>query len=474
MSLHSHGVGQQKSSLVLEAAQRAAAYIESSRERGVFPTEEALADLKSFPRELRDGPVPAGEVLAMLDELGSPATVAATGGRYFGFVNGGTDPAAAAAAVLAGAWDQNAALPVMSPTAALLDEIAARWCLQLLGLPETVVAAFCSGATIANLTCIVAARDALLRRAGWDLDRYGLAGSPPLRVVASEEIHASVSKALRAAGIGTAQVASAPTDDRGRVLVERFPPVDDLTLVLLQAGNVNTGHSDPFGALIPMVHSKGGWVHVDGAFGLWAGASPSQRHLVEGVDLADSWASDGHKWLNTPYDCGIVICRDPENLRRTMAFQAAYLDGDARRVASELGLQMSQRARGVEVWAVLASRGRAGVAEMIDRSCGHAARMADMLEAAGAQILAPQALNQVLVRFDDDETTDAVLAAVQEDRTCWAGGTVWRGRRAMRISVCDDSTTADDITAAAQAIIRCWKRRGDAPALSTRSDHAHE
>jgi glutamate/tyrosine decarboxylase-like PLP-dependent enzyme len=445
-----------KSELLLDAARRSASYITASRQRGVFPTEQALRDLARFPRELADEPVPAHEVLALLDEFGSPATVMSTAGRYFGYVTGGTDPAAAAAAVLTGAWDQNVALPVMSPIGALLDELAARWCSQLLGLPGTAIAAFCSGASIANLTCVLAARDALLRRAGWSVEQRGLAGAPPLRVITSAEIHASVAKALRAAGFGTDNLIPAPTDECGRVLAEEFPAVDDRTLVLLQAGNVDTGHSDPFRQIVPAVHGHGGWVHVDGAFGLWANASERQRHLVDGVELADSWATDAHKWLNAPYDSGIAICRDPADLRRAMAFHADYFATDAERATAHLGLQMSQRARGAEIWAILASRGRQGVAELVDRLCARAEHMAGLLDAAGAQVLVPAALNQVLVRFDDDQTTDAVIAAVQADRTCWAGGTTWHGDRAMRISICDAATTGDDITASAKAILRCW------------------
>ncbi|WP_051815959.1 pyridoxal phosphate-dependent decarboxylase family protein [Glycomyces tenuis] len=458
-----------KAELLLDAARRAARYVDSSREREVFPSEAALRGLDRIPRELGDAGMESEEVVARLDELGSPATVASPGGRYFGFVTGGTDPAAAAASVLLGAWDQNVALPVMSPIAALLDEIAARWCLRLLGLPETAVASFCSGASIANLTCLLAARDALLHRAGWDVAERGLAGAPPLRVVASAEIHASVAKALRAIGVGTRQIESAPTDEHGRVRVDRFPPVDGLTLVLLQAGNVNTGHSDPFDRLVPAVREEGGWVHVDGAFGLWAGASEARRHLVDGVELADSWATDAHKWLNASYDSGIAVCRDPADLRRAMAFSAAYLDGGAERAGAHLSLQMSQRARGAEVWAILAALGRNGVADLVDRLCGHAERMAGLLGAAGADVLVPTALNQVLVRFGDDATTDAVVAAVQADRTCWAGGTVWRGRRAMRISVCDASTTAEDVAVSAEAVLRCWDRvASEAPGASER------
>ncbi|MBO3749357.1 aspartate aminotransferase family protein [Streptosporangiaceae bacterium NEAU-GS5] len=445
-----------KIQLMLDAANRAAAYLESSGQRGVFPTEQALADLARFPRELPAGPVPAENILAMLDELGSPATVVSTHGRYFGFVTGGVDPVALAAATLAGAWDQNVALPVMSPIAATLDEIAAAWVCRLLGLPETAIATFCAGAAIANQTCIVAARDALLDRTGWSVEQRGLAGAPPLRVVASAEIHVSVNKALRIAGIGRDAMVLAPTDECGRVIVEEFPVVDERTLVLLQAGNVNTGHSDPFAELIPLIHRQGGWAHVDGAFGLWAAAAPAQRHLVAGVELADSWATDAHKWLNAPYDSGLAICRDPADLRRAMVFDAAYVASEDERPLLHLGMQMSQRARGVETWAILARHGRTGIADLVDRLCARARQMAELLEKGGARLLAPPALNQVLVRFDDDQTTDAVIAAVQADRTCWVGGTVWHGRRAMRVSVSDASTTADDITAAAEAILRSW------------------
>lgn len=453
----SESPGTRKAELVLAAAQRAAIYHRDSSERSVYPTEAAVENLERFPRQVPDGSTDPADVLAMLDELGSPATVVSTQGRYYGYVTGGTDPAAAAAAVLAGAWDQSVALPVMSPVAARLDELAARWVCELLGMPTGAIATFCSGASIANLTGVLAARDALLDRAGWSVDQRGLNGAPPIRVVASAEIHASVAKALRAAGIGKDAVTLAPTDDAGRVVPERFPQIDARTLVLLQAGNVNTGHSDPFDELVPMVHEQGGWVHVDGAFGLWAAASPAQRHLVAGVELADSWAVDAHKWLNAPYDSGLAICRDPADLRRAMAFHAAYLATGAERALTHLGLQMSQRARGVETWAILASRGRTGVAAMVDTLCEHAQTMAGLLAGAGANVLVPTALNQVLVQFDDDATTDAVIAAVQADGTCWAGGTVWQERHAMRISISDASTTSADVAASAEAILRCWR-----------------
>jgi glutamate/tyrosine decarboxylase-like PLP-dependent enzyme len=443
---------------MLDAAQRAAAYLAGDTERGIFPSADAVAALAHFSAELPAGPRPAREVLQLLDEFGSPAAVDSTHGRYFGFVVGGTDPAATGAAALASAWDQNVATPVMSPVGTHLDAIAARWVAELLGLPADATAAFCAGATVANLTCVLAARDALLHRAGWDTRSKGLANAPPLRVVTSAEVHVSALKALHMAGIGTEAVTFVPTDEAGRVRAEEFPAVDDRTIVLLQAGNVNTGHSDPFAELIPRARAAGAWVHVDGAFGLWAAATPRFRHLVAGVEQADSWATDAHKWLNAPYDSGIAVCAREEDLRRSFAADAAYLLGEPGRVLMHLGVQMSQRARGVEAWAIIAARGRSGIAEIVDTCCDLAAQFASLLAAEGAQILAPVVLNQVLVQFGDDATTDAVIAAVQQDGTCWAGGTTWQGRRAMRLSVSDVATTPEDIALSTRAILRCWKK----------------
>ncbi|HSF86929.1 MAG TPA: pyridoxal-dependent decarboxylase [Acidimicrobiia bacterium] len=443
--------------LIAAAANRAAAYLARRGAGPVFPSDDAIAALDALPIDLPETGLPPSEVLELLDAVGSPATVHSTGGRYFGFVNGGTDPAARAAAILGGAWDQNVALPVMSPAAARIDEIAAGWVRQLLRLPETALAAFCSGASVANLLGVVAARDALLHRLGWDVDEKGLAGSPPLRIIAGAEMHVSLVKALRVAGIGTSALTFADTDAWGRVRPERMPIADERTIVVLQAGNVNTGHSDPFAELIPAVHANGGWVHVDGAFGLWAAASDRRRHLVEGVELADSWATDAHKYLNAPYDAGVAICARPEDLKRAMAIDAAYVETDAPRALMHLGLQMSQRARALETWAAIAANGARGVGHLVDATSDHAARFAFALERGGAEVLAPVVLNQALVAFGDDATTAAVIEAVQRDGTCWAGGTMWQGRKAMRISVSDRATTGDDVDVSAAAILRCWE-----------------
>lgn len=446
----------QRAALIADAAQRAIDYGRERAEPRVSPTAAGLAALDGLPSDLPEQPGDPFAVVRALDEIGSPATMRQTRGRYFGFVNGGLEPAAQAAAIVVGAWDQNTALPVMSPAATHLDAIAARWVVELLGFRSTAVATFCAGATVANFTGIVAARDALLARAGWNVAERGIQGSPALRIVTGAEAHVSVLKSLRLAGFGTDAIAFAPTDDFGRVDPARLPAVDERTIVVLQAGNVNTGHSDPFSEIIAGAQSNGAWVHVDGAFGLWAAVSPTRRASVAGVERADSWATDAHKWLNAPYDSGIAICARRDDLYRAMKIDAPYLATDASRPLMHLSMQMSQGARGVATWALLSARGRGGIAELVDRTSDLAARFAQRLASAGAQVLAPPIINQALVRFDDDETTDAVIAAVQADGTCWLGGTTWHGQRAMRISVCDQATTEDDVDESAAAVIRCW------------------
>ena len=404
-------------------------------------------------------------MLTELDDFGSPATVNQGVGRYFGYVNGGVEPVAAAAAILAGAWDQNVAMPGQSPVGAVLDEVAAGWIVDLLGLPSSAVATFTTGATLANFTAIVAARDALLARAGWSVEQQGLTGAPSIRVIAGAEVHASVLKSLRMAGLGAGSIERVPVNETGAIDADAFPTdTDALTLVLLQAGNVTSGSSDPFARIIPGVRERGGWVHVDGAFGLWAAASPNRKHLVEGVELADSWATDAHKWLNAPYDSGVVIVREREDLYRAMAITAPYLATTDERPLLHLGPHMSQRARGVETWALLATRGRHGIAALIDDACDRALQFADLLGAAGVEVLARPVLNQVPVAFGvapgepgDDGVTDAVIAAIQSEGTLWAGVSTWKGRRVLRLSVSDAATTQDDVTAAALAIVECWE-----------------
>lgn len=445
----------EKADLIAAASRLAMDYLSSNNQSRVFPSDASLANLAGFDSALPHGGTDPTAILELLDRVGSPATVRSTSGRYFGFVTGNSEPIATAAAILALAWDQNIAVPVMSPVAARLDTIATRWVCELLGLPPTATAVFCAGASVANLTCILAARDALLNKSGWDVNERGLFGAPEIPVIVSAESHITVDKALRNAGFGRQSILRVETDGLGRMRADRLPPLTRPSLVVMQAGNVNTGHSDPFADVIPAVQAAGGWVHVDGAFGLWAAVSPRQRHLVAGAELADSWATDAHKWLNASYDSGVAICRREEDLSRAMSVDGAYVPSSNERVLMKMGLQMSQRARAIEAWAIIATQGQQGLAAMIDRHCDFALLMAERLVASGAELLAPVGLNQILLCFGNDQRTDDVIGAVQADGTCWAGGTTWKGRRAMRVSICDTSTSLDDVERSIAAIIKC-------------------
>lgn len=390
----------------------------------------------------------------MLDEIGSPATVATTGGRYFGFVTGGSLPSAMAASLLAGVWDQNGAYRVMSPVAAALEEVSAGWLCDLFGLPAGAGAGFTTGATMANLTALAAARHAVLRSAGWDVEQDGLFGAPAIRVVVGGEVHASVLKALSLLGLGRARVERVAVDSQGRMRADAMPALSPTTIVCIQAGNVNTGAFDPAGEVCAMAHDAGAWVHVDGAFGLWAAASPRLAPLVAGFADADSWAVDAHKWLNVPYDSGIAIVRNAEDLRAAMTVGAAYLIAGTDREPCHHTPDMSRRARGVEIWAALRSLGRSGVADLVDRCCRFAIRFAEGIQAAGFEVLNDVVLNQALVSFGDDDTTRRVIERLQADGTCWFGGTVWQGRAAMRVSVSSWATTDDDVERSLAAVLR--------------------
>lgn len=443
-----------REALLRDACERALRYLGTLAERVVWPGPAATAALDGL-----DFPLPArglapGEVLRLLDETGSPATVATGGPRYFGFVNGGALPVAQAASWLIAAWDQNAALDVMSPAAARLGRVALRWVTELLGLPAGTGGGFVTGATMANATCLAAARDAVLGRHGWDAAGDGLVGAPPVTVAVGGEVHATVRKALGIVGLGRDRAMVLPADGQGRIDPRGLPALAGPAIVCLQAGNVNTGASDPFPALIEWAASHGAWVHVDGAFGLWAAASPPVAGQVAGANAADSWATDCHKWLNTTYDCGVALVRDPSALAAAMQASASYLPGDTNE-AMHLTPQSSQRARGIEVWATLAALGAGGVAALVAGSCLLARRFADGLRAAGAEVLNDIVLNQVLVSFGAAERTDAVIAAVQADGTCWCGPTTWHGVRAMRISVSGWNTTEDDIDRAMAAVRAC-------------------
>ncbi len=447
--------------LLADAATRATRYLSEIATRSVAPTPAALAALAALDTPLPDSPSAPADTLRLLDELGSPATMGMAGPRFFGFVIGGALPATIAANWLTTAWDQNAVLYRASPGVAFIEQVALRWLLDLLRLPPTCGGAFVTGATVANLTALAAARHTVLARAGWNAEADGLFGAPPITVIVGGEIHPSVSKALGILGLGRTRVVKVPVDAQGRVIAEKIPPLSGPTIVCLQAGNVNTGAIDPIGEICRLAHAAGAWVHVDGAFGLWAAAAPARAHLAGGIDEADSWATDAHKWLNVPYDSGLAFVRDPHALQAAMAITAEYLPTQSEfRNPSDFTPELSRRARGVDVWAALHSLGRSGIAHMIETNCAQARRFAEKLSAAGYEILNDVVLNQVLVSFGDAERTQRVVAAIQADGTCWAGITVWQGKTAMRISVSSWRTTDADVDHSVAAMIRIAAHTG--------------
>jgi len=439
--------------LLSETADRAARYLAGLPDRKVAPLPQHVAGLTALGGPLPEAPADPAEVLALLDDIGSPASVASAGGRYFGFVIGGTLPAALAANWLAGAWDQNAYLQVMSPVAARLEEIVLAWMMELLGLPAGSGAGFVTGTTMANFTALAAARSALLHRAGWNVEEDGLFSAPPLHVVVGEEVHVSLLKALSMLGLGRSRVTRVPTDKQGRMRPEALPALDDRTVICVQAGNVNSGAFDPAGEICARAQEKGSWVHVDGAFGYWAAASPEYAPLLSGAGAADSWAIDCHKWLNVPYDSAVAVVRTPDHLKTAMAMSAAYLTPTAGREPGQFVPEASRRARGVELWAAMRSLGRSGLRELIERNCKQAKLFAHLLRKAGFRILNDVVLNQVLVSFGSDEHTLRVIAGVQSDGTCWCGGTKWHGQAAMRISVSSWATTDNDVERSVAAMI---------------------
>jgi glutamate/tyrosine decarboxylase-like PLP-dependent enzyme len=436
------------------AAETAARYLENLEDRKVAPSPEALAGLTELDEPLPELPMEDQCVLETLDRIGSPATTGMAGRRYFGFVIGGSLPAALAANWLAGAWDQCPGLFAASPIGTVLEEVSLAWLLDVLKLPLGCAGAFVTGATVANFTALAAARHALLARAGWDVEADGLFGAPPITVVVGGEAHPSLLKALGMLGLGRSRVVRVPVDGQGRMRATEMPALSGPAIVCMQAGNVNTGAFDPAPEICRRAHSSGAWVHVDGAFGLWAAASPKYAHLVEGVADADSWATDAHKWLNVPYDSGLAFVRDAAPLVRAMSVTAAYLPQGEHREPSNYTPELSRRARGVEIWAALKSLGRGGLADLIERNCRFARRFAEALEQGGCQILNEVVLNQVLVSFGDAARNRQVIERVQGDGTCWCGATSWQGHSAMRISVSSWATRDEDVERSVAAILR--------------------
>jgi glutamate/tyrosine decarboxylase-like PLP-dependent enzyme len=453
--------------LLSDVAVRAADYRAGLGDAVVVPGGEPAAAIRAALGRLREVGAEPSVVLAELAAAVQPGLVATTGPRFFGFVVGGALDSATAADMLAVAWDQLAFNAVSSPAAAVVEEVAGGWLKELLGLPGTASVGFVTGAQGANTVGLAAARHRVLADAGWNVEQDGLAGAPAITVLATGERHATIDRSLRLLGLGAAALRPVASDDQGRVdvaalgsaLAEGAPGP---RIVCLQAGNVNTGACDDLAAAIDLAHRHGAWAHVDGAFGLWAAASPTTRHLVDGLAAADSWGTDGHKWLNVPYDSGYAFCADPEAHRAAMAYTAAYLTGQGEgdlRAPGDYVPESSRRARGFATWAALRELGRTGVADLVDRCCALARRFADLLAAVeGVTVVNDVVLNQVLVRFgDDDASTDAVVAAVQRSGECWMGATTWHGSRLMRISVSNSSTTERDVDRAVAAVTAAWQ-----------------
>jgi glutamate/tyrosine decarboxylase-like PLP-dependent enzyme len=441
-------------SLLQDVASRASAYLDGLDARKVAPDPASVAALDALDGALPETPSAPVEVIDLLDRYGSPATMAMAGPRFFGFVIGGSLPIALAADWLASAWDQNTGYYNITPATARLEQTALRWLLELLDLPRNAGGAFVTGANVANFVGLAAGRHAVLERVGWKVEADGLFGAPPITVIVGEEAHPTLIKALGMLGLGRNRVVRVPVDGQGRMRVDALPRVSGPTIICTQVGNVNTGACDDVAAVRARVGADA-WIHVDGAFGLWARVAPTRAHLVTGLDVADSWATDAHKWLNVPYDSGLAFARDADALRAAMAITAEYLPTTSSwRNPSDYTPELSRRARGVPIWAALRCLGRAGIAGMIERTCRHAQRFAEGLAASGFEILNEVALNQVMVAFGDAERTQRVIAALQAEGTCWCGVTVWQGRTAMRISVSSWATTEADVERSIEAMRR--------------------
>lgn len=445
--------------LLHRAAAAAAAYRASLPDRAVAGSSDPAALRTAFGGPLPSEPSPPDRVLDDLVKAADGGLMSTAGPRFFGFVIGGSLPAATAADILTSGWDQCAFNAVLSPAAAAAEEAAGAWLKELLGIPRGTSVGFVTGAQAANTVGLAAARHHLLRRVKWDVERDGLYGAPRIRIVAGVERHATVDRSLRLLGFGTEIIEPVAADANGAIDVTDLERVlargSDPAIVCLQAGNVNTGACDNLRAAVELVHRHGGWAHVDGAFGLWAAANPATAHLVDGVELADSWGCDAHKWLNVPYDSGLVFCSRPDVHAAAVSYTASYLVGSGTAAgASDFALESSRRARGFAVWAALRELGGDGVADLVDRSCRLARRFADGLAGGGLEIANEVVLNQVLVGLGDDEHTDRVIDAVQRDGICWLGGTTWRGRRLIRISVSNWSTTEADVDRSVAAILR--------------------
>ncbi|MDB9952046.1 aminotransferase class V-fold PLP-dependent enzyme [Porticoccaceae bacterium] len=446
---------QQAKTLYKQAQNYAFEYADEALARNVFPSGQALSDLRHFDEGLPQHSGDAKAILEQLHQYGSPASVAQTGGRYFGFVNGGILPVALATKLLTDFWDQNAALYAMSPITSKLEQVCEEWLRQLFGLPDTTVAGFVSGTSSAILCGLAAARYRILKNHDWDFNQRGHNGAPPIRIIAGSQTHGAVVKAIALLGFGVDNIEWVDCDDQGRIIPSAMPALDNSCIVLLQAGNVNSGAFDPLQEICDNANAVDAWVHIDGAFGLWAGGTKRLAHLTEGMEKAHSWSVDGHKTLNTPYDSGILLCRDKDALVMALQASGAYLNFSENRDGMLYTPEMSRRARAIELWAALKYLGSDGVDELVYGLHERAVEFAAELKSAGFKVLNDVVFNQVIVApSDNDETTQSILEAIQQSGECWMGGSVWQGKKIIRISVCSWVTSEQDISRSVQAFIQ--------------------
>jgi len=433
-------------------------YLEQVFERNVYPTEAALSNLQFFEEPMPKEPAEAAGVIALLNQYGAPATTAMLGGRYFGFVNGSSVPAGLAAKNLATYWDQNTAMQVISPVAAKLEHVVEKWLKELFGLPDSTVAGFVSGTSSANFCGLAAARYRLLKRMGWDINEQGLFDAPKIRIVTGKQAHSTVMKAIGLLGFGKNNVEWVEVDDQGRIRPELMPALDDRTLVILQAGNVNSGAFDAFDEICDKANQANAWVHIDGAFGLWAAAVSELKYLTKGIHKASSWATDGHKTLNTPYDCGVVLCEDKEALVSALHMTGSYIILGEERDGMLYTPEMSRRARIIELWATMKYLGKTGIDQMVYGMHQRALEFAEALrKIEGFEVLNEVVFNQILVQCKSDEMTAKTMQRIQELRECWVGGSTWFGRKVIRISVCSWATTPEDIRRSAASFERALR-----------------
>jgi len=442
------------SARLIAAAKKGASHLSQAHERHIYPQNNDLSLLGSFDEAMPEGIGNYDQIIDLLHSHGSPNTVAMTGGRYFGFVNGSILPVGLASRWIADAWDQNTAMNVLSPICSKLEEVTERWLINLFGLPESTVAGYVSGTSMATYCGLAAGRMHIFKNLGWDWHQKGMYGAPKIRIVTSKQAHSTAVKALGLLGFGKDHVEWIDVDDQGRIDVSKMPPLDNSTIVVLQAGNVNSGSFDDFDTICDRANEVGAWVHIDGAFGLWAECVKSRKYLTKGLEKADSWSVDGHKTLNTPYDNGIVLCKYPEAITSALHMSGSYIVNSEQRDGMYFTPEMSRRARIVELWATMKYLGKEGIDAMIQNMCDRAIQFAEEFRKANFEILNDVEFNQVMVACDTDELTMKMLEKVQEERVCWCGPSLWFGRRVIRISVCSWATTERDVTLTVESFIR--------------------